>query len=59
MKVVTFKIDEDTLEELETYARLKGMTRSEAIRQAIKYWLSAMRKDYEKRIEPKIIKILS
>ncbi len=54
MRVVTFKMDEDLLEKLDTYARLKGMTRSEAIRLAIKKLL-----EEEPRLAPtpKVIRI--
>jgi metal-responsive CopG/Arc/MetJ family transcriptional regulator len=52
---VTFKVDEDLLEKLDTYARLKGMTRSEAIRKAI---IKLLNEEYrEVTPEPKIVKI--
>ena len=35
MRVVTFKMDERLLEELDKYAMRNGMTRSDAIRKAI------------------------
>ncbi len=35
MRVVTFKVDEKLLEELDKYAMRNGMTRSDAIRKAI------------------------
>jgi len=35
MKVVTFKIEEDLLEQLDKYALKYGLKRSEAIRKAI------------------------
>lgn len=55
MRVVTFKVDEDLLEKLDTYARLKGMTRSEAIRKAI---IKLLNEEYrEVTPEPKIVKI--
>ncbi len=57
MRVVTFKIDEDTLEKLDAYARLKGITRSEAIRRAIDKLLKEESKRLD--VEPKIIKIYS
>ena len=57
MRVVTFKVDEDLLERLDTYARLKGITRSEAIRRAIEKLL----REEEPRIAPtpKVIRIYS
>ncbi len=57
MRVVTFKMDEDLLERLDTYARLKGITRSEAIRRAIEKLLN----EEEPRLTPtpKVIKIYS
>lgn len=57
MRVVTFKIDEDLLERLDLYARLKGITRSEAIRRAIELLLE--REEPELSVKPKIIRILS
>ena len=39
MRVVTFKVDEDLLEKLDSFARLKGVTRSEIIRKAIELYL--------------------
>ena len=56
MRVITFKIDEDLLERLDTYARLKGITRSEAIRRAIEKLLES-EKDVSPK--PKIIRIYS
>ncbi len=40
-RIVTFKIEEELLEALDTYARRKGLTRSEAIRAAIARMLRA------------------
>ena len=48
MRVVTFKIDEDTLEELNFLALKLGMSRSELIRQAIQLFL----KMHRNRIAP-------
>ena len=39
MRVITLKVDEKLLEELDRYAMRNGMTRSEAIRKAIKEFL--------------------
>ena len=36
MRAVSFKIEEELLEMLEEYARKRGLTKSEAIRRAIK-----------------------
>ena len=36
LRIVTFKVDESLLEALDRYARMKRMSRSEAIREAIK-----------------------
>ena len=57
MRTVTFKIDEWLLERLDTYARLRGITRSEAIRRAIERLL----REEEPRLvpTPKIIRIYS
>ncbi|GEM_PF-6813690 len=40
-RIVTFKIEETLLEALDTYAKMKGLTRSEAIRDAITRMLCA------------------
>ncbi len=56
MRTVTFKIYEDLLEKLDTYARLKGLPRSEVIRRAIIEYLE--RRSIEVEVKPKIIKIL-
>ena len=39
MRIVTFKIDEDLLSELDSFAKIKGVTRSEVIRKAIELYL--------------------
>jgi len=39
MRVVTFKADEELLEKLDSIARIKGISRSEAIREAIKEFI--------------------
>jgi len=36
LRIVTFKVDEGLLEALDRYARMKRVSRSEAIREAIK-----------------------
>ncbi len=40
-RIVTFKISQELLEMLDLYAREKGMSRSEAIREAIKMLLTS------------------
>ncbi|HIP85769.1 MAG TPA: ribbon-helix-helix protein, CopG family [Pyrodictium sp.] len=57
MKVVTFKVEEELLERLDSYARLKGVTRSEIIRKAIELYLRLE----EKKIvpQPKVVKLTS
>jgi len=39
MRVVTFKVDEELLEKLDYYARQRGKTRSEVIREALEHLL--------------------
>jgi len=39
LRVITFKLDEETLEELDRLAMRKGKTRSELIRRAIEQYL--------------------
>ena len=57
MRVVTFKIDEDLLERLDSMARLKGVPRSEIIRRAIEIYLRM--EESKQRIEPRIIRLTS
>jgi predicted transcriptional regulator len=56
-RVVTFKMDDEEVERLTEVARRLGITRSEAIRRAIKEWLRKF--DEKWRVEPKIIRIYS
>ncbi|WP_257640415.1 ribbon-helix-helix domain-containing protein [Pyrodictium delaneyi] len=57
VRVVTFKVDEDFLEKLDSFARLKGVTRSEVIRKALELYLRL--EDWKVRPEPKIVRLLS
>ena len=55
MKVVTFKIYEDLLERLDKYAEERGLTRSDAIRMAIREMLDGNNRPRHKYIIKKII----
>jgi len=55
MRVITFKVDEELLERLDYYARLKGVTRSEVIRKAIELYLKL--DEYKVRPQPRIIRL--
>lgn len=57
MKVVTFKIDEELLQELDLWAQIEGVSRSELIREAVKRYL----RDKWKRMnpQPKIVRLTS
>lgn len=57
MRVVTFKVDEELLAKLDTFAKLKGVTRSEVIRKAIELYLKL--EDYRIQPQPKIVRLLS
>ncbi len=57
MRVVTFKVDEDLLERLDSFARLKGVPRSEVIRRAIELYLRL--EDRKQTIQPKVVKLYS
>ena len=39
MRIVTFKIEEELLEKLDRYAKIRNLSRSDAIRKAIKLLL--------------------
>jgi len=57
MRVITFKADEELLERLDTFARVKGITRSEVIRKAIELYLKL--EDYKVQPQPRIVRLLS
>ena len=57
MRVITFKIDNDLLYRLDSYARLKGVTRSEVIRKAIELYLKL--EEYRVQPEPKVVRLNS
>ena len=52
MRVVTFKIDDGLLEELNRYAALSGRPRSEVIRAALRKYLSEKLAEFEAQPEP-------
>jgi len=49
MRVITFKIDEELLKELNTYVNLSGRSRSEVIRAALRKYLAEKRSAPKKR----------
>lgn len=55
--MVTFKLEEDLLDKLDSFARLKGVTRSEVIRKAIELYLRL--ETYRIEPEPKRVRLLS
>jgi metal-responsive CopG/Arc/MetJ family transcriptional regulator len=57
VRVVTFKVEEELLRELDSFARLKGVTRSEVIRKAIELYLKL--EDYKIETKPKIVRLTS
>lgn len=57
MRVITFKADEELLERLDSYARIRGVTRSEVIRKAIELYLKL--EDYKVQPQPKVIRLES
>ena len=57
MRVVTFKVDEELLERLDSVARLKGVPRSEIIRRAIELYLRLEEK--RQTIQPRIVRLYS
>jgi metal-responsive CopG/Arc/MetJ family transcriptional regulator len=57
MRVVTFKIEEELLDRLDSFARLKGLSRSEVIRKAIELYLKL--EDYKIETKPKIVRLYS
>ena len=57
MRVVTFKLEEDLLDRVDSFARLRGVTRSEVIRKAIELYLRL--ETYKVQPEPKRVRLLS
>ncbi len=57
MRVITFKADENLLEKLDSFARMKNMSRSEAIRRAIELYLKL--EDYKYQPQPRVVRLLS
>ena len=57
MRVITFKADEELLERLDSFARVKGVTRSEVIRRAIELYLKL--EDYKVQPQPRIVRLTS
>ena len=57
MRVVTFKVEEDLLEKVDSYARLKGVTRSEVIRKALELYLRL--EEYKVQPQPKYVRLMS
>jgi len=57
LRVITFKADEELLERLDSYARIRGVTRSEVIRKAIELYLKL--EDYKVQPQPKVIRLES
>jgi len=57
MRVVTVKMEEELVEAIDVFARLRRMTRSELIRRAVREYLEK----HGERVDPspKIIRILS
>lgn len=57
MRVVTVKMEEELLERLDDFARLKGVTRSEVIRRAVELYLKL--EDYKVQPQPKYVRLFS
>ena len=57
VRVVTFKVEEDLLDRLDSFARIKGVTRSEVIRKAIELYLRL--EDHKFDHEPKVVRLMS
>lgn len=57
MRVISLKLDEELLERLDSYARMKGVTRSEVIRKAIELYLRL--EDYKVQPPPRVIRLTS
>jgi metal-responsive CopG/Arc/MetJ family transcriptional regulator len=57
MRIVTFKIPEELLDELDDMAAALQITRSEAIRRALELWMKLNRE--KTKPKPKVVKLLS
>lgn len=54
LRVVTFKMEEDELDKLDYYAKRKGRSRSEVIREAIRQYI---KQNMYKLPKPRYVKI--
>jgi len=57
MRVVTFKVDIELVDEIDRAAKRLGMSRSELIRKAIIEFLKQIDAEYRERWNPKYIRI--
>lgn len=54
LRVVTFKMEEEEVDRLDYYARRKGLSRSEVIREAVRQYVT---KNIENLPKPRYVKI--
>jgi metal-responsive CopG/Arc/MetJ family transcriptional regulator len=50
LRIVSFKIDEELLEEIDYYSNIVGLNRSEFIRLALERLIDEVKKDVEKEV---------
>lgn len=55
MKVVTFKVEDEFLNEIDALARFEGVTRSEVIRKALELYLKLKMPEYSAPVKFKKI----
>ena len=59
MRVITFKVEEEMLEKIDSIAKLKGVTRSEIIRKALELYVHLEEKKMLGQKEPKRVRLTS
>ena len=57
LRVISFKLDEDFLEEIDYYSSILGMNRSEFIRQALEKMIDEIKRNLEKEISVREVAI--
>ena len=58
MKITTFKLDEETLKQMEEYCLVNGINKSELIRRAIVFYLAKEREKSKSAPRVKIVEVV-
>jgi metal-responsive CopG/Arc/MetJ family transcriptional regulator len=58
MKITTFKLDEDTLKQVEEYCLMNGINKSELMRRAIVFYLAKEKEKSKPAPRVKIVEVV-